>query len=274
MITYTKRTVQQPHSKLLSSTELRNINSRGVSRVAKCPQELAKVFPLADFKAFPLGSPLWKDTIFVFELDRGSVAGDVLTPLLPDNLAIPKTLCQSEDRASLESYAKAFIASTLLKAVSRGFEGAIPTRAERKIQFNGGKIDIRLEAPFQWMVDAMQGVEVSRIKLCEHCGLPFWAQRRDKRGCSKEHSHLIAAKKWQERYRAAGKGSYKAQRAFQAKKVRAQRDQLERQELSLHSIETPTVTWGKPKVERIREIARENGKKGGRPPKKGKRDGN
>jgi hypothetical protein len=27
-------------------------------------------------------------------------------------------------------------------------------------------------------------------------------------------------------------------------------------------------------IERIREIARENGKKGGRPPKKGKRDAN
>ncbi len=71
------------------------------------------------------------------------------------------------------------------------------------------------------LLEALEGVEVARIRACQFCGKVFWAGRIDQSCCSHQCAGNLRARRWRERYEE----KYKEQRYKKNEK-----EDLERQE--------------------------------------------
>lgn len=67
--------------------------------------------------------------------------------------------------------------------------------------------DGRLRRSPNPFAEALEGIEVSRIRVCLICRKLFWASRNDKRCCSEEHSRIIRQRQVRENQRI-NKGIY------------------------------------------------------------------
>ena len=73
---------------------------------------------------------------------------------------------------------------------------ALPLPIERSasLWLESGKLSVKL-APF---LEALQGLEVERLRICPICSQIFWAGRLDKSGCSENCSRVLRQRRLRE----------------------------------------------------------------------------
>jgi hypothetical protein len=79
---------------------------------------------------------------------------------------------------------------------------------------NDGKINFRLTK----YADALQGVNISRLRLCEYCNRIFWANRNDAFTCSPKHARNRRMRLLRENWKQKGDLYLKARRKKANKK--------------------------------------------------------
>ena len=50
------------------------------------------------------------------------------------------------------------------------------------------------------LLQALEGVEVSRIRECARCDQIFWAQRTDQLCCGRRCAHILRTRRWRQGY--------------------------------------------------------------------------
>jgi predicted nucleic acid-binding Zn ribbon protein len=65
---------------------------------------------------------------------------------------------------------------------------------------DGGFFRVRVDE----FLEAIDGVEASRVRSCEVCGIIFWAGRRDQLCCSTKCARVLRTRRWRARYYHVG----------------------------------------------------------------------
>jgi hypothetical protein len=95
----------------------------------------------------------------------------------------------------------------------------------------------RLHVEHTRLLQAIEGVEISRVRLCKICRRIFWAGRTDKDCCSPKCTGVNRTRKWRERYPEG----YKQQRISQLNESEGNRAAaIEQERRQLESLKVPT----------------------------------
>jgi hypothetical protein len=141
---------------------LRKPGGRGISRLAPCPEKLAEILDLIENRKFN---------------NRPKDTPDVLRNIW-ERIAVAKEKL-------------------------REFGDGVTSEVTIKVSIDGaGKVNTRPDGEFVDWLAAFCGVTADNVKVCEHegCGKPFWAGRKDRRGCCPRHCRAINTRRWRERY--------------------------------------------------------------------------
>lgn len=95
-----------------------------------------------------------------------------------------------------------------------------------------------LHLSFGPIITALQGIDPSRIRICEVCKNIYWAVRSDARCCSKECSHILRTRRWRWNYLE----KHKAQRTERA--AEEERSRISRERERLARLKAPTRGTG------------------------------
>src|SRR3984893_3699571 len=60
--------------------------------------------------------------------------------------------------------------------------------------------DGRFRVEHHPLLQALEGIEVSRIRECAICHQIFWAQRADQPCCTRRCAHILRTRRWRKRY--------------------------------------------------------------------------
>lgn len=93
-----------------------------------------------------------------------------------ENFVVNRTLLRSMIRNNLSA----------LRENSRRLKYIIELKTQLKIDEKG-----KVSFTFNEFIDVLQGVEISRIRICENCFGIFWQGRNDQRGCNKNCANNI-----------------------------------------------------------------------------------
>jgi hypothetical protein len=95
----------------------------------------------------------------------------------------------------------------------------------------------RLHVEHTRLLQAIEGVEISRIRLCKICRKIFWAGRADKACCSPKCAGVSRTRKWRERYPEG----YKQQRISRLNESEGNcAAAIEQERRALESLKAPT----------------------------------
>jgi hypothetical protein len=95
----------------------------------------------------------------------------------------------------------------LLHTIARTSKNALPgRRLPVRSSFQDQLVSVvpdqdgNLQIDHHPLLQALEGVEVSRIRECEVCHQIFWAQRTDQHCCGRRCAHVLRTRRWREEY--------------------------------------------------------------------------
>jgi hypothetical protein len=86
------------------------------------------------------------------------------------------------------------------KNKSAGQHLPIRSSFENELVYAATGQDGKLRVEHHPLLQALEGIEVSRIRECAICHQIFWAQRADQPCCTRRCAHILRTRRWRKRY--------------------------------------------------------------------------